>query len=121
MDWDFGDILLTMLSFYLWFMFIWMFIGVFSDIFRRQDLSGAAKAGWLLLVVLLPFIGILVYTATRPPPSAEEVRMMETASHRGRASGGHSVADEVAKLADLRSKGVISEEEFERLKTKAMT
>jgi hypothetical protein len=66
MDWDFGDIFLTMVLFYFWFMLIWMFIGVFADIFRRHDLSGMGKAGWLILIVILPFIGILIYAVSRP-------------------------------------------------------
>ena len=50
----------AMLAFLFWFMIIWMFIGVFADIFRRNDLSGGAKAGWLLLLFVLPFLGILI-------------------------------------------------------------
>jgi hypothetical protein len=120
MDWDFGDILLAMLAFYFWFMFISMFIRVFGDIFRRTDLSGAAKAGWLLLIVLLPFLGILLYMVSRPPLTAEEVRMTEGASQVHRTSLRHSAADEVAKLAELRDNGTLSEEEFQRLKAKVL-
>ena len=120
MDWDFGDIFLTMLAFYLWFLVIWMFISVFADIFRRHDLSGFAKAGWLFLIVVLPFLGILIYMISRPPPSPEEVAMIQ-AAERGVATGaGYSVADEVSKLADLRASGAISDEEFGRLKAQAM-
>jgi hypothetical protein len=72
MDWDFGDIFLTMVLLYFWFMLIWMFIGVFADIFRRTDLSGAGKAGWLLLIVLLPFLGILIYAVSRPSAGIDD-------------------------------------------------
>ena len=120
MDWDFGDIFLTMLLFYFWFMVIWMFISVFADIFRRHDLSGVAKAGWILLIVVLPFLGILIYMISRPPPGPEEVAMMQAQRRGVGASAGHSVADEVTKLADLRASGAISEEEFGRLKAQAM-
>lgn len=82
MDWDFGDIFLTMLAFFFLFTFIWMFIAVFADIFRRRDLSGAAKAGWLILIVLLPFLGILIYMISRPPPTEEDLKMMEAPSQR---------------------------------------
>lgn len=72
MDWDFGDIFLTMVLFYFWFMLIWMFISVFADIFRRGDLSGMAKAGWLILIVILPFLGILIYAVSRPGLMTDE-------------------------------------------------
>jgi hypothetical protein len=120
MDWDFGDVFLTMLAFFFWFMFIWMFIGVFSDIFRRNDLSGWAKAGWLLLIVVLPFLGILVYTIARPRMTDQDRELIEEAEARQKRAAGYSTADEIAKLHDLRSKGAISEEEFERLKREAV-
>ena len=120
MDWDFGDILLTMLAVYFWFLVAWMFIGVFADILRQRELSGVAKAGWLLLIVILPFLGILFYMISRPRPTAEEVRMMQAASQGGHRAAGDSVADEIAKLAQLRDQGTISSEEFEHLKSKAV-
>ena len=66
MAWNFGDILLTMLALFFWAALIWMFIGVFADIFRRRDLSGGAKAGWAFLIVVLPFLGVLIYLIARP-------------------------------------------------------
>jgi hypothetical protein len=65
-EWTFGTLLWAMVAFFFWFIFIWMFITVFADVFRRPDLSGAAKAGWILLIVVLPLIGILIYMITRP-------------------------------------------------------
>jgi hypothetical protein len=65
-DFGLGDLLLAMIAFMFMFMFIWMFIGVFADIFRRHDLSGGAKAGWILLIFLLPLLGILIYLIARP-------------------------------------------------------
>jgi hypothetical protein len=120
MEWNFGDIFLTMLAFFFWFMFIWMFIGVFSDIFRRVDLSGWAKAGWLLLVVVLPFLGILVYTIARPKMTEQDRQLIEAAETRKRRLAGYSAADEIQKLQDLRTKGAISDTEFERLKSQAV-
>ena len=58
---NFGDILLTTLALFVWAALIWMFISVFGDIFRRRDMSGLAKAGWVFLIVVLPFLGILFY------------------------------------------------------------
>jgi Phospholipase_D-nuclease N-terminal len=65
-EYPLGGIIWTIFVLYLWFMLIWMFVAAFADIFRRRDLSGVAKAGWLLLIVLLPFLGILIYVIARP-------------------------------------------------------
>jgi hypothetical protein len=65
-DFGLGDLLIAMIAFSFMFMFIWMFIGIFADIFRRHDLSGAAKAGWVLVIFLLPLLGILIYLIARP-------------------------------------------------------
>lgn len=121
MDWSFGDVLWTMIGFYLLFMVIWMFIGVFGDIFRRNDLSGGAKAGWIFLLVILPFIGILIYMIARPKMTAQDQEMMAAAQERQRRVQGVSTADEIAKLATLRDEGKITAEEYEQLKAKALT
>ena len=65
-NFDLGDLLIAMIAFSFMFMFIWMSIGVFADIFRRHDLSGGAKAGWVLLIFVLPLLGILIYLIARP-------------------------------------------------------
>jgi type VI protein secretion system component VasK len=120
MDWSLGDVFLTMVMFFFWFIFIWMFIGVFADIFRREDLSGWAKAGWILLICALPFFGILVYMIARPKMTEQDARMLEEAQQRSRAISGQSPAEEIAKLAELHKSGAISDEEFAGLKSKAM-
>jgi hypothetical protein len=66
-EWTFGHVIWAMIAFYFWFMFVWAFIRVFADIFSRNDLSGGAKAGWIFLIVILPFLGILIYIIARPP------------------------------------------------------
>ena len=112
----FGDFLWSIVIFFFWFMFIWMFIAIFSDIFRR-DLSGWSKAGWIILIVVLPFLGILIYLIVRPkdepwgggwqaPPAG------------ARGSGG---ADEIAKAAQLYEDGKITADEFEHLKRRALS
>jgi hypothetical protein len=65
---EFGlaELLWSMLVFFFWFMAIWVFIAVFADIFARPDLSGWAKAGWILLIFVLPFLGALIYVIARP-------------------------------------------------------
>jgi len=62
----FWDVIFSMVAFFFWFMLIWIFISIFADLFRRHDLSGVAKAGWLVLIVILPFIGALIYISMRP-------------------------------------------------------
>lgn len=114
MDWDFGDIILTMLAFFFWFTFIWMFIGAFTDVLRRADLSGWAKAGWIAMITILPLLGVLAYMVTRPAPTAEEL------ASRQSAGSGYSRADEISKLVALRDKGELTEEEFNRLKVGAL-
>jgi hypothetical protein len=69
-DIDLGELLLAMLAFFFLFLAIWLFIVLFGDIFRRTDLSGWAKAGWTLLIFILPLIGILIYLIARPPEPA---------------------------------------------------
>jgi Phospholipase_D-nuclease N-terminal len=66
----FWDVIFSMVAFFFWFMLIWIFIALFADIFRRHDLSGLAKAGWLILLVLLPFLGALIYIVMRPSDTA---------------------------------------------------
>jgi hypothetical protein len=87
-NWTFGDVLWSMLIFFFWCMFIWMFIAIFSDIFRRDDLSGWGKAGWILLIVVLPFLGILIYMIVRPKPTEAEIQQMAMARQSAYAGGG---------------------------------
>jgi type VI protein secretion system component VasK len=119
-EWTFGSVLWAMIVFFFWFMLIWMFIGVFADIFRRNDLSGGAKAGWLLLIFIVPLFGILIYLIARPKMTAQDKEMMSAMQERERRATGYSAADEVAKLAKLRDEGKITAEEFEQMKQQAM-
>jgi Phospholipase_D-nuclease N-terminal len=66
MEWTFGTLIWSTVVLFYWFAFIWMFISTFSDILRRGDLSGGAKAGWIFLIAILPFLGILIYMMARP-------------------------------------------------------
>ena len=120
-EWSFGSVLWTMLVFFFWVMAIWIFIALFSDIFRRNDLSGGAKAGWLLLIFILPFVGCLIYVIARPKMTEQDRQMMMEAQEQQRRMQGYSAADEVAKLAKLRDEGKISAEEYETMKQRAMS
>jgi predicted membrane channel-forming protein YqfA (hemolysin III family) len=109
-----------MIVFFFWIMAIWIFISIFADIFRRNDLSGWAKAGWILLLFVLPFLGALIYVIARPKMTEQDREIMMKAQEQQRRLEGYSAADEVAKLAKLRDAGEISAEEYEEMKRKAM-
>ena len=118
----------TILEIFLWVLWIWILIYVFIDIFRSHDLSGTAKALWFLFVLFIPLIGVLVYLIVRGGSMHE--RAVQDARHQDQefrqyvqqaaASGPASTADQLTKLADLRDRGVISAEQFEREKAKVL-
>jgi predicted membrane channel-forming protein YqfA (hemolysin III family) len=109
-----------MIIVFFWIMVIWMFIAIFADIFRRNDLSGWAKAGWILLIFIVPFLGILIYVIARPKMTEQDKQMLMQAQEAQRRMQGYSAADEVAKLATLRDDGKITAEEYEDMKKRAM-
>ena len=114
------DVIESLVVLFFWFMLIWMFIAVFADIFRRNDLSGGAKALWILFIFVLPLIGILIYMISRPKMTEQDKEMMMQAQEAQRRAQGYSPADEVAKLAKLRDEGKITAEEYEEQKKRAM-
>lgn len=117
------DLFWTMLIFYLFFLWIWLLIKLFADIFRR-DMSGWAKAGWTIFLIVLPFLAALIYLIAEGKGMAErevkDYQAMQSAQEdyirNVAGSGGASTADEVAKLAALRDRGVLTNEEFDRQK-----
>ena len=122
-----GQVFWSMLWFFLFFIWIWLLISLFGDIFRSKDLSGGAKALWTIFIIILPFLGVLVYLIVRGNSMQE--RALQDAANREQqfrgyvqtvAGSGGGAADEIAKLADLRDKGVISAAEFEAAKAKAL-
>ena len=122
------NIFWTMVEFFLWVIWIWILIMVFIDIFRSHDLSGWAKALWFLFVLFIPLIGVLVYLIARGGKMHERAaRQAQQQDAEARAyiqqaagSSAASSADQLTKLADLRDRGVISAEEFEREKAKVL-
>jgi hypothetical protein len=120
------DFFWLMLWFFLWVIWIWMLIRVFGDIFR-SEMSGGAKAAWTLFVLILPFLGVLIYLVTQGDDMRRRDMEISAAVDKAQrdyireaagASGG--TADELEKLATLKDKGVISEEEFQTQKTKLL-
>jgi hypothetical protein len=118
----------TIFEVFLWVIWIWILITVFIDIFRSSDLSGWAKALWFLFVLFIPLIGVLVYLIARGGSMQERAaRQAQQQDEEARAyiqqaaaSSPASTADQLAKLADLRDRGVISAEEFDREKAKVL-
>ena len=109
-----------MFMFYLFFMVIYMFIAIFADIFRRENLSGWGKTGWIILLLILPFLGALIYMIARPKNTEQDQRMMaEAQAQQARLRGG-SAADDIAKARELLDSGAISQAEFDAIKAKAL-
>jgi membrane protein implicated in regulation of membrane protease activity len=117
----------TILEVFLWVLWIWVLIYVFIDIFRSHDLSGWAKALWFLFVLFIPLIGVLVYLIARGGKMQERAQQdarrqeQDFRAYVQDAASSGTPADQLAKLADLRDRGVISAEEFEREKAKVLT
>ena len=88
--------------------------------FRRNDISGWAKGGWILLIFCVPFLGALIYIIARPKMTAQDKELLERSQEAQRRVEGYSPADEIAKLAKLRDEGKITAEEYEDMKKKAM-
>src|SRR5215472_3730967 len=112
----------TIFEIFLWVIWIWILIWIFIDIFRSHDLSGWAKALWFLFVLFIPLIGVLVYLIVRGSSMHERAvqqaqrQDQEAREYIREAAGTQTSADQLAKLADLRDRGVISADEFEREK-----
>ncbi len=123
-----GQVFWSMLWFFLFFIWIWLLIAVFADIFRSDDLSGWGKALWTILVIVVPYLGVLIYLIVRGGKmrqrEARDAQQADTAMRqyiRETAGSPSGPADEIAKLADLRDRGVIDETEFQSAKAKLLT
>ena len=122
------DLFWATLWFFVFFAWIWLVITIFGDIFRSRDLSGWAKALWTLFVVFLPWLGVLIYLIVRG--RSMEDRSVQAAAEREKATrqyvqsvasdDGASSADEIAKLAELRNSGLLTEDEFAAQKAKIL-
>ena len=126
-DFGSGQVFVDLLMFFLFVIWIWLLIVVFSDLFRSHDLSGWAKAAWVVGIIILPYLGVLLYLIVRGHKLAEHAQ--EAAAARNAAATAYiqqaagttpSTADELQRLADLKAQGVISDTEFETAKAKAL-
>ena len=125
-DWGVGQVLWSMMWFMLFFIWIWLLISVFADIFRSHDMGGGAKTLWVIFVIFLPYLGVFVYLIARGHKMSEhavEAAQAQDQAMRAyvqEAAGSSSPAEEIARLADLKAKGAITDAEFEQLKAKAL-
>ena len=124
-DYPFMDVLWSMIIFFFWVIWIWIVITVLIDIFRRHDIGGGAKAAWVIFVVILPWLGVLVYLIVEHDGMRERsIKQVQTQRREFdeyvRDTAGGGTADEIAKAKELLDAGTITQEEFEALKAKAL-
>jgi len=121
-----ADLFGTMLGIFVFLIWFWLLVIIFGDIFRSRDMGGGAKALWVLFVIILPFLGILVYLIARGGKMHERAEQAAQAQHEAfdsyvkQTAGGSSNVDQLAKLADLKQSGAISDAEFEAQKAKLL-
>ncbi len=125
-SYPFLSILWTMLIFFAWVIFIWVAITVLIDIFRRHDLSGLGKAGWTILIVIVPWLGVLIYLIANHSGMAERRTKDVQASQQQfddyvrKAAGSGGAAAEIEKAKQLLDSGAITQAEFDSLKARAL-
>jgi hypothetical protein len=122
------DFFLTMLEFFLFVIWIWLLIMVFSDIFRSHDLGGWGKALWSIFIIVIPFLGVFVYLIARggsmhdraAEQAAQQQQAFDQYVKQAAGTPGESSADQLHKLADLKTQGVLTDAEFEAQKAKIL-
>jgi hypothetical protein len=124
-DYPFIDVLWTMIIFFFWVIWIWIVVTVLIDVFRRHDIGGFTKALWVIFVVILPWLGVLIYLIVEHDGMRERSMKQAQAQKDAlddyvrEAAGGS--ADEIAKAKQLLDQGAITQEEFDALKAKALS
>jgi hypothetical protein len=125
-DYPFLDILWTMILFFAWVIWIWMMIGILTDVFRRRDIGGWAKAAWTVFLIVLPFLGALIYLISQHEAMAErrikdvqqQQAMFDERIRAAAAADGPSA--EIANAKRLLDEGAIDQAEFAQLKQQAL-
>ena len=117
---NFWQVLMTMIWFFFFVMWVWIVIMVFVDNFRRNDHSGWAKAGWTVLILFVPLLGVLIYLIARPNMTDQDKDLMAQAEAARQVASGVSTADELEKLAGLHESGALTDEEFANAKAKVV-
>ncbi|MFF8840953.1 SHOCT domain-containing protein [Streptomyces sp. NPDC015130] len=128
-DYPLLDLFWTMLWFFLWIMWLFLLFKIITDIFRDDELSGWGKAGWLILCLLLPFLGVLVYVIVRGTGMTQremararesEAAFQDYIRTSASTSPGGGSAAELSRLAELKKRGALTEEEFQQAKAKLL-
>jgi len=125
-EWHLGEVFLVFLEFAMFFIWIWLLIMIFGDLFRSHDLSGWVKAIWVIGIIIFPFLGILLYLIVRGGSMHEravkQAQQTDAAfkSYVQQTATEGSTAEQLQKLADLKAQGVIDDAEFEQLKAKTL-
>jgi hypothetical protein len=122
------DAFLTMLYFFLFIIWIWLLIMVFMDVFRSHDIGGLAKALWVIFIIVIPYLGVFVYLIARggkmheraAEQAAQQQKAFDQYVKQAAGTPGESSADQLHKLADLKSSGVLTDAEFEAQKAKIL-
>jgi hypothetical protein len=125
-DYPFLDVLWTIIILFLWVLWFWLLFTVFADIFRRSDLSGWGKAGWLIFTIVLPYLGVFVYLISQHEGMTQ--RNVERArteraqfdQYVREAAGGGGSAAEIERAKNLLDSGAITQAEFDAIKQKAL-
>jgi Short C-terminal domain/Phospholipase_D-nuclease N-terminal len=124
-DYPFMDVFWSMIIFFFWVIWIWIVITVLIDIFRRDDIGGWAKAAWVIFVVILPWLGVLIYLIVEHDGMRDRSLKQAQAQKRElddyvRTTAGGGSAGEIAKAKELLDSGAITQDEFQALKGKAL-
>jgi uncharacterized membrane protein YcjF (UPF0283 family) len=122
------DFFLTMLYFFLFIIWIWLLIMVFMDVFRSHDMGGWAKALWVIFIIVLPFLGVFVYLIARggkmherqAQQAAQQQQAFDQYVKEAAGTPGDNTADQLSKLADLKTQGVLTDAEFDAQKAKIL-
>ena len=125
-DFSLGDALLVVVEIFFFVLYLWILFAIIGDLFRDHEVSGWGKAGWIFVLFVVPFLGALIYLIARGDGMRERSvkEQAEARKHMDayiRETAGSSPADELHKLSELRDKGAITDEEFDRAKAKLLT
>ena len=120
-DFSVGEFLLWLVWIFLFVIWFWLLITIFADLFRRHDINGWVKALWIIFVIVLPFLGILIYLITQSHGIAERnVKQAQAEQEQLRQIVGTSAADELMKLDQLKASGSISDDEYQKMRAKVI-
>ena len=122
----FGQVMWSMFVFFMWILFFWLLFTVFGDLFSRHDISGWAKTGWTILVIILPFLGIFIYLIAEGRGMGErnlqkaQAQQSQMDAYVRSVASSDSATDQIAKGKQLLDAGTITQAEFDQLKSKAL-